>query len=232
MREKVKVLTRSKKRWARRLILFIAVCTFFGLSSFALWIISEPSYSFRTSLENSIRKELIRENSKMCTNVVDAIYILGGSQSSLKFKFKTAAEIYHKGICRKIMILSRPGKTEYSSLLGRNLTNDEWAILTLEELGIPEKKIEAISIKEGFFGTFAEAKGVSKLIMERGYQSIILLSSPYHTHRVKISFEEFLKNNGVTLYIQGSDKRASLKEFIIEFIKLKIYQYLLVSSKQ
>lgn len=211
-------------------ILFIVACAFFVSSSFALWLIDGSLSGLRASLEDLIREELIHEDSKICTNVVDAIYVLGGFQSSLEFKFKTAATLYHDGICKRILILSRPGKTEYSSLLGRNLTNDEWAILKLEKLGIPTKNVEAICIKKGFFGTLTETKGISELVNKRGYKSIILISSPYHTHRVKISFEEFLKDHNVTSYVQGSGRKACLKELIVEFIKLKVYQYLLVTG--
>ncbi len=206
-------------------LFFIALAILF---SFTLWLISESSNALRTNSKDLIRKELIRIDPQPSTNIVDAIYILGGSQCSLKSKFKTTAELYHKGISKKIMILSRQGKTEYSTLLGRNLTNDEWAIWKLEELGIPKNSVEPISIPKGFFGTLTEAKSISELAISRGYRSILLISSPDHTHRIKISFENFLKDHNVTFYIQGSDRRASLRELIIEFIKLKIYQYFLV----
>lgn len=210
-------------------VILIAACAFLISSSFVLWLVSSPSNAFRGKVGELIRKELIREDSKRFTNVVDAIYLLGGSQNSLEFKFKRAADLYHDGICKRILILHRPGKTEYSSLLRRNLANDEWAILKLEEFGIPKKNVEPIRIKKGFFGTLTEAKGISRLIIKREYKSIILISSPYHTHRVKISFEKFLKDHNVTFYVQGSDQRVSLMHFLVEFIKLKIYEYLLVS---
>jgi len=216
----------------RKHIFFIAVCAFLVLSSLALWLISEPSYSFGTNLEDLIRKELIHVDPQPSTNMVDAIYVLGGSQSSLKFKFKTAASLYHDGISNKIMILSRPGKTEYSSLLGRNLTNDEWAIRRLNELDIPRNSVEPISIEKGFFGTLREAKGISRLIKKRGYKSIVLISSPYHTHRVRISFGKFLKEHNVAFCVQGSGEKASIRQLIVEYIKLKIYQYMLVSSEK
>ena len=215
------------KPLAKKLILSIAVCAFL-ISSFVLWLISEPSSAFRANLKDLMRKELIRIDLKPSKKIVDAIYILGGPQSSLKLKFKKAAELYHKGISKKILILSRPGKTEYSSLLGRNLTNDEWAIWKLEELGIPKNSIEPISIAPDFFGTLTEAKGISGLLKRRGYKSTILISSPYHTHRVKVSFEKFLKDHNVTFYVQGSGERRLLRQLIIELFKLKIYEYFLV----
>jgi uncharacterized SAM-binding protein YcdF (DUF218 family) len=209
-------------------VILIAACVFLVLSPFVLWLLSESSSTFRGNLKDSIREELIREDSKIYRNVVDAIYVLGGSQGSLKLSFKKAAALYHAGISKKILILSRLGKTEYSSLLGRNLRNDEWSILMLEELGVPSNSVEPISIKEEFFGTLSEAKGISRLIKKRGYKSVALISSPYHTHRIKISFENFLQHNNIKVYVQSSDEKGSLGQLLIELIKLKIYEYFLV----
>ena len=156
------------------------------------------------------------------------MYVLGSSQRSLELKYKTASELFHKGICKRIWVLSRPGKTEYSKSLRRNLTNDEWSILKLKEYGVPEENVEPIEIDEGFFGTYSEAKGISSLVKNRGYKSLVLVSSPYHTRRLKISFNNFLKNQNTSLLIQGSEGKAFLKDLIIEFFKLKVYQYLLI----
>jgi uncharacterized SAM-binding protein YcdF (DUF218 family) len=213
---------------SRRLLL-ICLSAFLAITFFGLWLQTDSASGFRQELKERLRKKLVSIDQLPPETTADVIYILGGSQKSLKFKFKTAADLYHKAICKKILILSRPGKTEYSSLLGRNLTNNEWANWKFEELGIPKKNVEPISIKKGFFGTLTEAKGISRLIRERGYKSVALITSPYHTHRVKISFEEFLKDNGVTLYVQGSDRGAPLRGLVVEFIKLKIYEFFLVS---
>ena len=226
------MLNLLKKRWSKKLIVFITISAFLVLSFLSLWLIGEPSNAFKTNIENLVRKKLIRVDQQPSANMVDAIYVLGGNQGSLKFKFNRVATLYNDGICKRVLILSRPGITEYSSMLGRNLTNDEWAIWKLEELGVPKNSIEPISIEKGFFGTFREAKGISRLIKKRGYKSIILISSPYHTHRVKITFEKFLKEHNVAFYVQSSGERASLRQLITEYIKLKIYQYMLVSSKQ
>jgi len=209
-------------------VILIAACAFLISSSFALWLATEGSSEFRANLRDRIRKELIREDSKRFTNAVDAIYLLGGPQRSLEYKFKTAAELYHKGISRKVIILSRPGITEYSPDLQRNLTNDEWSILQLERFGVPKQIIEPISMKEGFFGTFTEARAISNLVKNRDYQSIVLISSSEHTRRVKISFENFLQHNNIKIYVQSSDEKGSLGQHLIELIKLKIYEYFLV----
>ena len=153
---------------------------------------------------------------------------MGGSQRSLDFKYKTAAELFHQGVSNRIWILNRPGKTKFSKSLGRNLTNNEWSLIKLKEFGVPGENVEPIKIDEGFFGTFSEAKGISSLIKIRQYKSIILISLEDHTKRIKISFDNFLKDQDTSIYVRGSGERILLRHAIFEFIKLKIYQNLLV----
>jgi hypothetical protein len=97
-----------------------------------------------------------------------------------------------------------------------------------KEYGVPEENVEPIKIDEGFFGTFSEAKGISSQIKIRGYKAILLISSREHTYRVKISFDNFLKNQNIKIYTQGSGQKVLLRHAIVEFIKLKIYQYFLI----
>ena len=159
----------------------------------------------------------------------DAIYVLGGSQGSLESRFEVAGNLYHDSVAPRIMILSRPGITQYSPLLGRNMTNDEWSFLKLQQLGVPKKAVEALTIKEDFFGTLREAKAISRLIKERGYESTILISSPCHTRRVKICFEKFLTGKNFRFFVQASDGKSSAMGLISEFVKLKIYENILLS---
>ena len=112
--------------------------------------------------------------------------------------------------------------------------------MKLTEFGVPTECIEPIKIKEGFFGTFTEAKGISSLIKRQGYKSLLLISSPEHLYRAEISFDNFLKDQNTTIYacpvksgfyltgVKESGGRALLRDLLVEFIKLKVYQYLLV----
>ncbi|OPL11554.1 MAG: hypothetical protein AVO38_15770 [delta proteobacterium ML8_D] len=210
-----------------KFIFFIPLSALLVFTFSAIWLNSEYSSAFRTDLKHLILDELIDINPLPTGTKVDAIYILGGSQTSLEAKYKTASDLYQKGICKRIWILSRPGKTEYSVSLDRNLTNNEWSVLKFAEFGVPPECIEPIKIDEGFFGTFTEAKGISSLMKKQGHKSLLLISSPYHTHRLKISFDKFLQNHHVALYVQESDGHALLRDLLVEFAKLKVYQYLL-----
>ena len=191
----------------------------------AIWLNSNTAGHFRTDLKQFILNELISIDPPPIGAKVDAIYVLGGSQSSLEFKYKKASDLFHQGISNRIWILSRPGITEFNRSLGRNLTNDEWSVLKLQEFGVPEENIEAIKIEDGFFGTFTEAEGISSLLKSRGYNDIVLISSDYHTKRIKISFDHFLKDQDIKIFTRGSGEKVLLREAIFEFIKLKVYQY-------
>ena len=194
-----------------------------------MWPSSGPPSSIGAEIKPLIEGNLTDTDPIPLKTKADAIYILGGSPGSLESRFKTAAGLYHKRMCDTILILSRPGITQYSHRLKRNLTNDEWSLLKLKQLGVPKEAVETITIKEGFFGTLREAKAISSLIKERGYESTILISSPCHTRRVTISFEKFLTDETIRFFVQASDGRPSTMELISEFLKLKLYENLLLS---
>jgi uncharacterized SAM-binding protein YcdF (DUF218 family) len=190
----------------------------------AIWVNSNRASEFRSEIKGAILKELANGRALPRGKVVDTIYILGGSERSLRYKFRTAAELYKSEVANKVLILSRPGTTRFSQELGRNYTSDEWSIDQLEKLGVRKEDIETIKIDHGFFGTFSEAKHISELVRERGYTSILLICQVYHTRRVQLSFQNFLPSRKVSFYIQNSSDSQTLFETIIEFMKLKVYE--------
>ncbi|MCD6184482.1 MAG: YdcF family protein [Deltaproteobacteria bacterium] len=207
--------------------------TVFILSLFSILIVcaaligSNNARIFR-AVKQSIRKEVIKVDPPAQGEKIDVIYILGGNQTSMELKSKTASEFFQKGMCNKIWIMSSSGITEYSTKLGRNWTKNEYAIKQLQESGIPEKNIELVKVQEKFFGTLSEAKDISSLIQQKQFKSILLIAQPYHTHRVNISFNKFLAGQNISLYIQDSGERMLLRHLIAEYIKFKIYQHFLI----
>lgn len=152
------------------------------------------------------------------------LYVMGGDQESLKHRFKTAAELYHRGRGKKILILSEPGITEYDPVIQRNLTNDEWAIKQLVGFGVGKEDIEPVSLEEEFLGTFAEAKGVLGVAVKSDYKHLILVSSPSHTMRVWATFSKCLHNHRIRLHIYASNDHVNLRSLLLEYFKLVIYE--------
>jgi hypothetical protein len=155
-------------------------------------------------------------------------YIFGGTQDSLNYKWKTVGRLYAEGTVRKILVLHRPGITEYSPGLGRNLTNDEWATGKLKEEGVPAENVEFVPVPPAAFATFAEAGEISALARARHLKRLVLVSSTHHTKRVWISFSHFNVDNAFDLYIYGSDEGADILELLMENLKLRMYRYVVL----
>lgn len=153
------------------------------------------------------------------------IYVLGGGQDSMVKRFRKAASLYHKGFSKKILILSRPGITEFSPELGRNLTNNEWAIIELEKLNVRREDIEPVPVQNKRFGTLSEAKDLSGIVRKKGCNRLILVTSDYHTRRALHSFLKYQVDNSVELYIYGSKDQKDLRSLFFEYIKLFIYDH-------
>jgi len=151
-------------------------------------------------------------------------YILGGTQESLSCKWKTVGRLYAEGTVWKILVLHRPGITEYSPSLGRNLTNDEWATVKLREEGVPVENIEFIPVPPASFDTFAEARGITSLARSRRVKRLVLISSTHHTKRVWSSFSHFNADNAFECYTYGSEEKAGIVELLMENLKLRMYR--------
>ena len=185
---------------SKKVLLFIGVSLF--LFTLGMWLFFKYELiefvPFNEELRTLLNKRLVRVDSlpeslhSQSSTRNNVIYVLGGNQDNLRKKFIIAAELYHKGVAKKILSLSRPGITEYSSIVERNLTNDEWAIERLIKLGIEREDIEFLSIEEDFLGTFAEAKDVSAVFVRRVAGHLIVISSPYHTMRTWLCFSNYL----------------------------------------
>lgn len=152
-------------------------------------------------------------------------YVLGGTQESLSPKWKTVGRLYAEGAVGKILFLHRQGITEYSPALGRNLTNDEWAVGKLKERGVAAEAVEFVSVPPATFGTFAEARVVSAIARARRVKRLVLVTSSHHTRRVWLSFSHFNADNAFESYIYGSEERVGILELLMETMKLRIYRY-------
>lgn len=158
-----------------------------------------------------------------------AIYVLGGSAQSLEGRFKAAADLYKRDVARKILIDSEPQKMMgYNPSKGRNLNFNEWAIDRLSGLGVREADIEPVFIERGFFGTFTEAKGISRFALKKDFDALIMVSSRYHTMRVWECFSKFTRNTDLKIYVYMSNDDPGMGNLIPEFLKLHFYKRFLL----
>jgi uncharacterized SAM-binding protein YcdF (DUF218 family) len=155
------------------------------------------------------------------------VYVLGGTPDSLEHKFETAARLIRQRKADRIVVLSREGLMAFSPARNRNLTANEWAVDKLAAVGVAADKVQLIVVDEGFFGTWSEAQGVSRLAKERSFHRLVLVTSPYHSRRVWESFSRTLEQANTPLFLYHSTETASLRLLIPEYIKLFFYRMLL-----
>lgn len=156
-----------------------------------------------------------------------AVYVLGGTPDSLEHKFETAARLLRERKADRILVLSREGLMAFSPARNRNLTANEWATEKLAAFGAPADRIEFVVLEEGFFGTWSEAEGLSRLARERGFQRLLLVTSAYHSRRVWESFSRKVEQPDRRLFLYQSDEPASLRLLLAECLKLFFYRSLL-----
>jgi len=187
------------------------------------------NHSIFRSLSHSLAMKLVMEKHmpagflKEEFGKTTLIYVLGGNQDSLISRFRKASTLYHQGLSNKILILSRPGITEFNQELGRNLTNDEWSIKELGKLNVRKEDIEPESVRKMIFGTLSEAKDISDIVRKKGCHRLILVTSNYHTRRVFTTFSKYTSNKSLEIFIYGSNEETGTRDLFIEYFKLLMY---------
>lgn len=179
--------------------------------------------------ELSIKSAIPRGANAASAKSNTMIYVLGSGQEALKHHYRTAAALYKEGAADRIYILSRPGITEYSPALLRNLTNDEWSVRELGTLGVPAADVEAVPVPSGFFGTLREGRRISRFARERGYKRLVLVSSPHHGRRAHLTFSHFAGGT-LEIFFQGSSDRAGLATLVAEYGKYLWYRRVLIPA--
>lgn len=158
------------------------------------------------------------------------IYVLGGSHVGLERKFEITGELYRRAGGLPVLLLQEPGITEYNDLLGRNLTNREWAVRSLEAQGVRKEQIETIPLPRGkLFGTLSEARMLRDQSLRRGYKEIFLVTSRYHARRTWRTFSTvFGSDRNVVLYLSEANEAANLKQLLVEYAKNLLYDVIVL----
>lgn len=132
----------------------------------------------------------------------DALVVLGGARVD---RWLEAVDLYRDGKGKSILL--SPGYLEDAEVQLRargirfpaatDLISD-----AMVQMGIPASAITAIP--QGMDNTAEEASAAARIARERGWKSIIVVTSPYHTRRSLFAFERELKGTGITVQVRGS----------------------------
>ena len=209
----------------RKVVLYVGIAILGGVVTVSYQMSGGKSGLKQTLAKLLIKQELVPTVSVgKYSNVEDkAIYILGGAGDSLRRRFARAAELYKEGLAKKILIKSDNMLMGYSPSIGRNLSHNEWATEKLAGFGVKEEDIEFVVVEDMLLGTFSEAKALSSIVSRRGYGSLILVSSDYHTARVWYIFSKLMRRQSFNLYIYPAKDYHTTYGLLQEFIKFACY---------
>jgi uncharacterized SAM-binding protein YcdF (DUF218 family) len=126
----------------------------------------------------------------------DVIVVLSGSSTFVE-RTQLAAQLYAAGRAEKIVLTNDNRQGGWVSAEQRNPYFYERARWELQRQGIPAARIEVIGPPVN--GTRDEALALRKYAAANGVNSVLLVTSAYHSRRALWTFRRLLSGTGVTL---------------------------------
>lgn len=145
----------------------------------------------------------------------DVIIVLGGSSERDLY----AAELYNLGFSRKIIV---SGVSPSAGIMAERAVKN----------GV---KREDIILEQKAISTYQNAIFTREIMLDNGFQSAIVVSSPFHMRRSRLVFERVYKNSGISLTYCAVPSSLSTdtqrppaifrQSVIVEYVKLIYYWF-------
>lgn len=132
----------------------------------------------------------------------DALVVLAGARVD---RWLEAVDLYREGKGKNILL--SPGYLEPAEVrLRANGINYPAATDLIRDamvqMGIPGNVVT--SIPEGMDNTAHEAVFAARIARERGWKSLVVVTSPYHTRRSLFAFQRELRGTGIDVQVRGT----------------------------
>ena len=145
------------------------------------------------------------------------------------------ADAYQEGLAGRIFIAREEPPDGYALLKKRGVNYPESIdlfMMILEGLGVPRSAL--LTSDRPVKSTFDEAEIISEIVKERGYRSLIIITSPPHSRRAWLTFRKSIEESDVRILMLPSrysefrpedwwKRRRYVKTVIIEYQKLIYY---------
>ena len=147
-----------------------------------------------------------------------------------------AAQLYRAGYTPLIVLTREPPvrSIEFLRTVGVQVeTGEDQRRRVLEELGVPASSI--VVLEEVITSTAAEARAFARWAGDRAIRSVMVVTSPSHTGRSRLTFQHILRDRRIKVLVRSSKietfdpetwwrSRANLRDGILEWQKLVYYQ--------
>ncbi len=131
----------------------------------------------------------------------DAIVVLSGS-TVYRERARRAAQLYAEGRAPLILLTNDTTPGGWSTKLQKNPQFVERAKEELLNGGVPESSI--LVAPEPVSSTYDEARAVRQFVSERKIQSVLLVTSAFHSRRTLWTFRKVLADTGVRIGLEYS----------------------------
>lgn len=132
----------------------------------------------------------------------DLVVVLNGRDTERSL---TAVDLYNQGFSNRIVmagISKQPGSDEFWRRVGKNFDGKVFFQRAIEAMGVPESAFKFIG--NGVSNTYDEALATKEYLKKRGYKTILLVTSKWHSKRAYLTFKSALKNEDIKVIIQPS----------------------------
>ena len=126
----------------------------------------------------------------------DAIVVLGGS-ANYKERAREAAKLLQEGRSPRILITNDNLRGPWSSAEQRNLYFYERSLEEIRNAGVPANNVEVLM--EPVAGTHEEAEIVRQYAQEHRLQSVLIVTSAYHSRRALWTFSRVFRDTGIRI---------------------------------
>lgn len=147
---------------------------------FLAWVFAAPLLAENLIVEKPLKR-------------ADAVLILGGASTYLE-RTRKAAELYRTGVAPKIFLTDDGERGGWSRVEKRNPPFVELARNSLISGGVPAENIEILEPQVS--GTIDEARALLDKSQTGNLQSVLLVTSAYHTRRALRTFEKQFADGG------------------------------------
>jgi uncharacterized SAM-binding protein YcdF (DUF218 family) len=123
----------------------------------------------------------------------DVIVVLNGRDSERSL---AAVDLYNNGYSKLIVmaeIMKQPGTDEFRKRVKKNINRKMFFQWAIESMGVPEDSFKLIG--DGISSTYDEALVIKQFMLDSHYQSILLVTSKWHSKRAYLTFQSVFKRD-------------------------------------
>ena len=130
----------------------------------------------------------------------DALVVLGGSASYVE-RTRRAAELFKEGRAPRVILTDDGERGGWSSSEQRNPFFVERAAEELRGAGVPDECIEVLPRQ--LSSTHEEAEALRAHASQRGYTSLLVVTSAYHSRRARWTWRRVFEGSGITFGLEA-----------------------------